>query len=151
MPMCMLSHFQLFKIPWTLACQVPLSMQFSWQEYWSGLPFPPPGNLPDTGLNSCLLWLLHKRWILYHWATRKPLDSNMLLLLSCFSRVRLCATPQTAAHQAPLPSGFSRQEHWSRFIVIWHPAKWFIYIFSFMIIYDYCIHIIVNKTGFREV
>ena len=37
----------------------------------------------------------------------------MLLLLSRFSRVRLCATPQTAAHQAPLSLGFSRQEHWS--------------------------------------
>jgi len=37
----------------------------------------------------------------------------LLLLLSCFSRVRLCATLQTAAHQAPLSLGFSRQEHWS--------------------------------------
>ena len=37
-----------------------------------------------------------------------------LLLLSRFSRVRLCATPETAAHQAPPSLGFSRQEHWSR-------------------------------------
>ena len=37
----------------------------------------------------------------------------LLLLLSCFSRVRLCAIPQTAAHQAPASLGFSRQEHWS--------------------------------------
>ena len=37
----------------------------------------------------------------------------VLLLLSRFSRVRLCATPSTAAHQAPLSLGFSRQEHWS--------------------------------------
>ena len=37
----------------------------------------------------------------------------LLLLLSRFSRVRLCATPQTAAHQAPPSPGFSRQEHWS--------------------------------------
>ena len=37
----------------------------------------------------------------------------ILLLLSRFSRVRLCATPETAAHQAPLSLGFSRQEHWS--------------------------------------
>ena len=37
----------------------------------------------------------------------------LLLLLSHFSRVRLCATPETAAHQAPLSLGFSRQEHWS--------------------------------------
>ena len=37
----------------------------------------------------------------------------LLLLLSRFSRVRLCATPQTAAHRAPLSLGFSRQEHWT--------------------------------------
>ena len=38
---------------------------------------------------------------------------ELLLLLSCFSRVRFCATPQTAAKQAPPSLGFSRQEHWS--------------------------------------
>ena len=37
----------------------------------------------------------------------------LLLLLSCFSHVRLCASPETAAHQAPPSLGFSRQEHWS--------------------------------------
>ena len=43
-----------------------------------------------------------------------PMDqASLLLLLSRFSRVRLCATPQTAAHQAPPSLGFSRQEHWS--------------------------------------
>ena len=35
--------------PWTIAHQAPLSMGFSSQEYWSGLPFPTPGNVPDTG------------------------------------------------------------------------------------------------------
>ena len=44
-----LSHVQLFEIPWTLALQVPLSMRFSRQEHWSGLPCPPPGDLPDPG------------------------------------------------------------------------------------------------------
>ena len=43
----------------------------------------------------------------------EPLVKLLLLLLSRFSRVRLCATPETAAHQAPLSLGFSRQEHWS--------------------------------------
>ena len=42
-----------------------------------------------------------------------PPSLLLLLLLSCFSRVRLCATPETAAHQTPLSLGFSRQEHWS--------------------------------------
>ena len=36
--------------PWTVARQAPLSMGFSRQEYWSGLPFPSPGNLPDPGI-----------------------------------------------------------------------------------------------------
>ena len=45
-----------------------------------------------------------------------------LLLLSRFSRVRLCATPQTAAYQAPLSMGFSRQECWSR---LPFPSPWF--------------------------
>ena len=43
----------------------------------------------------------------------KPVSLLLLLLLSRFSRVQLCATPQMAAHQAPLSLGFSRQEHWS--------------------------------------
>ena len=45
--------------------------------------------------------------------TMNALNTLLLLLLSRFSRVRLCATPQTAAHQAPPSLGFSRQEHWS--------------------------------------
>ena len=36
--------------PWTVACQAPLSMGFSRQEYWSGLPFPSLGDLPDPGI-----------------------------------------------------------------------------------------------------
>ena len=38
--------------PWTVAHQAPLFMGFSRQEYWSGLPFPPQGNLPDPGIKS---------------------------------------------------------------------------------------------------
>ena len=37
--------------PWTVALQAPLSMEFSRQEYWSGLPFPSPGDFPNLGLN----------------------------------------------------------------------------------------------------
>ena len=46
----MLSCVQLFVAPWTLASQAPLSTGFSRQEYWSGLPFPPPGDLLDPGI-----------------------------------------------------------------------------------------------------
>ena len=45
-------------IPWTLACQSPLSMGFSRQEYWSGWPFPPPVDLPDQGIEPTSLMSL---------------------------------------------------------------------------------------------
>ena len=46
----LLNHVRLFLTPWTVACQAPLSMEFSMQEYWSGLPFPTPGDLPHLGI-----------------------------------------------------------------------------------------------------
>ena len=46
----LLSHVQLFATPWTVAYQAPQSMEFSRQEYWSGLPLPSPGDLPDPGI-----------------------------------------------------------------------------------------------------
>ena len=48
-----LSHVRLFAAPWTIAYQAPPSMEFSRQEYWSGLPFPSPEDLPNLGLK---LW-----------------------------------------------------------------------------------------------
>ena len=56
--MCMLSRFsciQLFVTPWTVAYQAPLSMRFSRQENWSGLPWPPAGNLPDSEIEPVSL------------------------------------------------------------------------------------------------
>ena len=53
-----LSRVGLFGTPWTIAHQAPPSMEFSRQEYWSGLPFPSPGDLPDPGIEprSPALW-----------------------------------------------------------------------------------------------
>ena len=54
----MLSHFspvQLFATQWTVACRVPLPMEFPRQEYWIGLPCPPPRDLPDPGLEPTSL------------------------------------------------------------------------------------------------
>ena len=45
-----LSHVRLFVIPWTVVYQAPQSMEFSRQEYWSGLPFLSPGDLPNPGI-----------------------------------------------------------------------------------------------------
>ena len=82
-------------------------MKFSRQEYWKELPFPSPGDLPDPGIKLESLALQ---------ADSLPLKPLLLLLLlppSRLSRVRLCVTPETAAHQAPPSLGFSRQEYWS--------------------------------------
>ena len=46
------SRVRLFATPWTVTCQAPLSMDFSRQEYWTGLLFPSPGDLPDPGIES---------------------------------------------------------------------------------------------------
>ena len=56
--MCMLGHFshvRLFAVLWTIALYAPLSMGFSRQEYWSGLPCPPPGDLPNPGIELASL------------------------------------------------------------------------------------------------
>ena len=52
MPAKSLSCVRLFVTPWTIAPQAPLSMGFSRQEYWSGLPLPSPRDLPDPGIEA---------------------------------------------------------------------------------------------------
>ena len=87
----------LFVTPWTVACQAPLSMEISRQEYWSGLPFPCPRNLPNQGSNLvfCTAGRSFTRW-----ATIQSVQS--------LSRVWLFVTPLTAAHQASLSITNSR-------------------------------------------
>ena len=55
--MCVLSHALLFAAPWTVAHHAPLSMEFSRQEYWNGLPFPPPGDFPNPEIEPVSLSL----------------------------------------------------------------------------------------------
>ena len=62
----LLCHVQLFSTPWTVAHQSPLSMGLSTQEFWSGFPFPLPGELPNPGTEPLSQSLLCCRWILYH-------------------------------------------------------------------------------------
>ena len=132
-----LSHVQLFVTPWTVAHQVRLSIGFPRQEYWSGLPFPSPGDFPDPriepgspalradalpseppgnpkntgvgcyfllqgifptqGSNPGLLCLLHRQ--AGSWSLVPPLPCSSVQSLR---RVRLFATPWTAAQQASL-------------------------------------------------
>ena len=143
--------------PWALACQTPLLMGFSRQEYWSGLPFPSSGYLPNPVLSpiSCIAGRFFANWATEKapnmvTATAKslqlcptlcnPIDGSPLgspvpgilqartlewvaisfsnawkwkVKVKSLSRVRLFATPWTAAYQAPPSMGFSRQEYWS--------------------------------------
>ena len=86
-----LSRVRLLATPWTAAHQAPLSMGFSRQKYWSGVPLPSP----TTQVSAC---------------QRLEVGTGVL---SCFSRVQLFATPWTVARQAPLSKGLFRQEYWN--------------------------------------
>ena len=75
----LLSRVRLFATPWTVAYQAPLSVGFSRQEYWSGLPFPSPGDLSDPGIEP---GLQHCRWTLYPLSHQgSPSLSWMLLIV----------------------------------------------------------------------
>ena len=70
MRVCVLSHFSrvcLFVTLWAVVCQVPLSVRFSGQEFWSWLLCPPPGNLPhpESGTPVSYVFCI-SRWVLYH-------------------------------------------------------------------------------------
>ena len=82
LPLCVLvsGHVWVFATLWTVACQAPLSMGFSRQEHWSGLPFPSPGDLPDSGFEPALQSLLPCRQILYHLSHQGSPSLQLLLL-----------------------------------------------------------------------
>ena len=85
-------------IPWTVACQASLSIGFSRQEYWSGLPFPSPGILPTQGSN---LDLLHCRQMIYQ------LSYEGSQACSTLCNPLDCCLPGSSVHR------FSQQEYWS--------------------------------------
>ena len=93
---CVLSRFscvQLFVTLWTIAHQAPLSMGFSRQEYWSGLPCPSPGDLPNPEIEHLSLMSPALAGGFFSTsATWEALNHSLLLLLLLirFSRVRLC-------------------------------------------------------------
>ena len=126
----MITHFsrvQLFASSWTIIGQAPLSMGFSRQEYWSGLPFPSPGDLPNSEIKP---GLPHCRQTLYplshQWSLKYLLEFNFSLsrlivvkfnaypnhLVAAAAKslqcVRLCYPIDGS-----LSLGFSRQELWS--------------------------------------
>ena len=108
-----LSRVQLFATPQTVACSAPLSVEFSRQEYWSELPFPFPGDLPNPGIESGSPEL--QAGSLLSEPPGKPtlIFSTINIVVQSLSCIQLFATLWTVAHQAPLSVGFSRQEYWS--------------------------------------
>ena len=76
-----LSCAQLFATPWTVAHQAPLSVGFSRQEDWNGLPCPPPGDLPDPGIEPASL-------------THPALAGRFLTISATWEAVKGCASPQ---------------------------------------------------------
>ena len=72
-----LSHVRLFVTPWTIASKAPLTMGFSRQEYWSGLPCPPPGDLPDPGIKPASLCI--GSWILLPLSQLRSLPHVLIL------------------------------------------------------------------------
>ena len=104
-----LSHVQLFVTPWTAAYLVLPSMGFSRQEYWSGLPFPPPVDPSNTGTESVSFACVScvSRWVLYHLSLLgSPINVLIICLLSqehklhdygtCYS-VQLTPAPRTVS------------------------------------------------------
>ena len=84
----LLSRFRLFATPWTIAYQAPPSVEFSRQEYWSGLPFPSPGDLPNTGIEPGSPAL--QAGALPSAPSGKMLGHNQSLLISLRSRHVFC-------------------------------------------------------------
>ena len=99
--------------PWTIAHQAPLSMEFSRQEYWSGLLFPSPRDLSNPGTEPTSLTppALAGRFFT-SWATGEAHFIHVKVSEVTQSCPIPC-DPWTVAHQAPLSMGFSRQEYWS--------------------------------------
>ena len=134
--MKLLSHVWLFVNSWTVVRQDPLSMGFSKQEYWRGLPFPTPGDFPDPGIESpspvAPALQADSFQVSYQGI---PL---YLLSVQSLSHVRLFMNPWTAAHQTSL----SITNSWSLFklisiesvmpsnhLMLCHPLLWLSSIF----------------------
>ena len=118
-----LSRVRLFATPWTVAHQTPLSMGFSKQEYWNGLPCPPPGDLPNPGIEPRSPALQADS--LLSEPPGKPINAiDLYKRYRCVSAaaasksLQSCPTLCDPIDGSPPGSpslGFSRQEHWSGF------------------------------------
>ena len=90
-----LSHVRLFATPRNVAYQAPPSMEFFRQEYWSGLPFPSPGDLPDPGMNP---GVPHCRQTLHRLSLQGKISSGEILLKPSTH----CTSPKHLSHASNL-------------------------------------------------
>ena len=93
-----LSHVQLFETLWTTAHEAPLSMEFSRREYWSGLPFPSPGDLPDPEIEP------RSPALQADFLPSEP-PRKVKVKVKSLSHVQLFSIPWAVVYQAPLSTG----------------------------------------------
>ena len=96
----MLRHVRLFVTAWTVDCQTPVSLEFCWQKYWSGLPFPPPGELPNPGIEpvSPVSWITGRVLTTQPWLSLKP----KVILLKTYLNILLLLTTVIQRYQGCL-------------------------------------------------
>ena len=100
-----------------VARQAPLFMEFSGQEYWNGLPFPPPGDLSDPGIEPGSPAMQIDSLPSEPPGKAHNLQIAAMFTLLMLSPVHLFATLWTVAHQVPLSMRFFRQEYWNGYLL----------------------------------
>ena len=125
-----LSGVRLFATPWTVAYQASPSMGFSRQDYWSGLPFPSPGDLPNQGIEpgspaleagtltseppgKWTKFIVNMCWMQSNAFSVTIKMTIRVLCALVLSHVQFFVMRQTVDCQAPLSTEFSRHEYWS--------------------------------------
>ena len=98
MHVCMFSYVQLFATPWTVAFQASLSTGFFRQEYWSGLPFPPPGDLPHLRTEPIFPALAGGFFTTATREVQKELNICMRMCVCVYICMRMCVCVNTHKH-----------------------------------------------------
>ena len=141
MTMCiqLLSRVWFFVTPGTVAHQAPLSMGVSKEEYWSGLPSPPPGDLPHQGSNLCVLCLL-------------PWEVNCLPLCHLGSPYRWQYWDSKGLHNGPVPKKGNAKEcsNYCTIATISHASKVMLKILQAKLQYYVNCELLNVQAGFRK-
>ena len=118
---CVFSHRQLFVTPWTVVQQAPLSVGFPRQEYWSGLPFPPPGDLFHPGIefmppgSPTLAGRFFTSWAIREALTKSP--------KSTFHLCSACPSYSSYRSDPSLPTSKLYVYGWERAWLLWDTGR----------------------------